>query len=134
MITYTTSLENITPECLNGFFVGWRAPLSPEDHLRVLRASYRSILAVDDSTGQVVGFINAISDGLFSAYIPLLEVLPECKHQGIGSELVRRLLQELEHMNMISLSCDDDVVPFYERFKMFKVNAMIVRRFNQLPR
>lgn len=133
-IKYTTSLDGLTPDRLTGFFVGWRNPLGPDDHLRVLRASYRVVLAIDEGTGQVVGFINAISDGLLSAYIPLLEVLPEFKYQGIGTELVRRLLHELQHLNMVDLSCDDDVVPFYQRFGMFRVNSMSIRRFNPLPR
>ena len=40
------------------------------------------MLARDDA-GRVVGFVTAISDGVLSAYIPLLEVLPE--YQGAGS-------------------------------------------------
>lgn len=90
------------------------------------------MLAVDKSTGQVVGFVNAISDGLLGAYIPLLEVLPEYQHKRIGTELVSRLLQELRHLNMVDLSCDDEVVAFYQRFGMHQVNGMIIRRFGPL--
>ena len=42
------------------------------------------IIAIDENTNQVVGFVTAISDGVLSAYIPFLEVLPEYKSIGIG--------------------------------------------------
>jgi GNAT superfamily N-acetyltransferase len=48
-----------------------------------------------------------------SAFIPLLEVLPEYQHQGVGTELVRRLLGQLDDLYMIDLCCDADLEPFY---------------------
>jgi len=47
-------------------------------------------LALDGNA--VTGFVTAISDGVISAFIPLLEVLPEDQHQRIGTELVCRSL------------------------------------------
>jgi predicted N-acetyltransferase YhbS len=66
--------------------------------------------------GAIVGFVTAISDGVMSAFIPLLEVLPEYQHQGIGTELVRRVLQQLDGLYMIDLCCDGDLEPFYSAF------------------
>jgi ribosomal protein S18 acetylase RimI-like enzyme len=43
----------------------------------------------------VVGFINAISDGLATAFLPWLEVLPDYQGRGIGRELTKRMLAEL---------------------------------------
>jgi len=74
MITYTDSLDHITPDKLQGFFVGWPNPPNPETHLRILQGSAHFILAIDDQTNQVIGFITAISDGVSAAYIPHLEV------------------------------------------------------------
>jgi len=53
-------------------------------------------LALDDN--QVVGFVNSLSDGLKFAFIPMLEVLPDYKKQGIGSNLlkVRKYLSKEE--------------------------------------
>ena len=51
---------------------------------------------------------------MLSAYVPLLEVLPEYRGQGIGTELMRRLLARLEHLYMVDLSCDAELEPFYE--------------------
>ena len=94
MVTYTDSIADVTPAQLQGFFVGWPNPPTPATHLRILAGSYAAVLARDDS-GAVVGFITAISDGVSAAYIPHLEVLPAYQGQGIGSELVRRMLTSL---------------------------------------
>jgi ribosomal protein S18 acetylase RimI-like enzyme len=76
-----------------------------------LRGSHALELALDGEA--VVGFVTAISDGVMSAFIPLLEVLPEYQHQRIGSELVQRLLVQLEDLYMIDLCCDAELEPFY---------------------
>jgi ribosomal protein S18 acetylase RimI-like enzyme len=38
--------------------------------------------------------------------LPLLEVLPEYQGQGVGTELVRRLLARLDSLYMVDLCCD----------------------------
>lgn len=110
---YTDVLDGVTPAALRGFFVGWPDPPSPDTHLRLLHESHAVILAIEDE--RVIGFITAISDGVLSAYIPLLEVLPEHRGRGIGIELARRMRDRLAGLYMVDLLCDDDVAPFYER-------------------
>ena len=131
MITYTESLDGITADKLNGFFVGWPNPPSSETHLRILKGSFHIVLALDDQTGQVVGFISAISDGVSAAYIPHLEVLPSYQKQRIGSELVKRMFDDLRHIYMIDLTCDPELQPFYERFGMRALTAMIFRNYDR---
>ena len=63
-------------------------------------------LALDGDA--VVGFVTAASDGVLSAFIPLLEVLPAYRDRGIGAELVRRLLGQLDDLYMVDLCCDAD--------------------------
>jgi GNAT superfamily N-acetyltransferase len=111
VITYTHSADELTPDQLSGFFVGWPVAPSPERHLELLRASYAVEIALDGDAA--VGFATAISDGVLSASIPLLEVLPAYQHRGIGTELVRRLLGQLEKLYMIDLGCDAELEPFY---------------------
>lgn len=126
---YKNSLEGISSETLNGFFVDWPNPPNPQTHLNMLKKSSKVIIAIDDKTKQVVGFVTAISDGVLSAYIPFLEVLPEYKNKGIGKELVKQILIELDDIYMIDLCCDDDLVPYYEKFGMSKTNGMILRNY-----
>jgi ribosomal protein S18 acetylase RimI-like enzyme len=127
MITYIDSLKEISSKQLVGFFVGWQNPPSPDTHLQLLKYSYEIILAIDDETQQVVGFITATSDGVLSAYIPFLEVLPTYQGQGIGTELTRRMLEKLKDFYMIDLTCDSELEPFYERFGMRHGIGMMLR-------
>ena len=131
MIKYSDSLTDLTASNLIGFFVGWPNPPSPETHLKLLRSSSSLVLARDSGSGPVVGFITAISDGVLSAYIPLLEVLPEYQKQGIGSELMRRMLSQLNDLYMVDLLCDKELQPYYERFGMKPIPAMMIRNFDR---
>ena len=131
MIIYTDSLDGITADKLNGFFVGWPNPPKPDTHLRILQGSTHVVLALDDQTGQVVGFITAIGDGVSAAYIPHLEVLPTYQLHGIGSELVKRMFETLHNIYMVDLTCDADLQPFYERFGMRPYTAMIFRNYDR---
>lgn len=128
---YTDSVDNITPDQLTGFFVGWPNPPSPETHLKILQGSAYIWLAVDEESGQVIGFINAISDKVIAAYIPLLEVLPAYQGQGIGTELVRRMLESTRDLYAIDLVCDEDVVAFYQRMNMRPVRGMSIRNYER---
>lgn len=131
MIKYVDSLKNVQAENLNGFFVGWPNPPSSKTHLELLKNSDFFWLAIDDENNNVVGFITAISDNVLSAYIPLLEVIPEYKGKGIGSELVKLMLNSLSHLYMIDLLCDEDVTSFYKKFDMFKSQGMIIRNYDK---
>lgn len=129
---YIYSLDEVSAADLEGFCVGWAHPLSGERLLHVLRSSYRVIVARDETTGPVVGFIQAISDGVLSAYLPLLEVRPDFQGRGIGSELVKRMLAELDGLYMVDLCCDESLVPFYERSAMIPVRGMVLRNYDAL--
>lgn len=130
-ITYTSSLDGIqVDQLLGGFFAGWPNPPSPEVHLRMLQGSYLVWLALDSDTNQVVGFVQAISDGVLTAFIPSLEVLESYQKQGIGTALMERMLQSLDHLYSVDLACDEDLVPFYERLDMRRGTAMMSRNFD----
>lgn len=128
---YKNSLNGITTDMLIGFFVDWPNPPCPQTHLKLLKNSNKVVIAIDEETNHVVGFITAISDGILSAYIPLLEVLPDYKNKGIGKELVKRMLQELDDIYMVDLCCDSDLVPYYKKFGMAKTNGMIFRNYDR---
>jgi len=129
MIEYRDSLDGIKPEMLRGFFVGWKTPHTPERHLEILKNSDHMLLAVDTEKSRAVGFITALSDHIQSAFIPMLEVLPEYQGQGIGTELTRMMLERVEHIQAIDLTCDEHVQPFYERFGMLKSVGMVIRKY-----
>lgn len=127
MIDYSTDLSQLDTLTVDGFFVGWPKPPSNETFRKILQNSQHVVLAYEDN--QLIGFINAISDSVLSAYIPLLEVITSYQGRGIGKELTRRMLNELESYYMIDLSCDDQVVPFYEKLGLRKNNSMFIRNY-----
>ncbi|MCL2235136.1 MAG: GNAT family N-acetyltransferase [Defluviitaleaceae bacterium] len=128
-IKYTNNTNHITVKMLSGgFFVGWQRRVSSVQHLQILEGSYKIWLAVDEDAGLVVGFINAVSDGVLSVYIPLLEVLPDYQGRGIGGELLRLMLDTLEGMYMIDLTCDPDKVTLYEKYGMFTWGVPMMKR------
>jgi len=129
VVRYTKSTDGLSVDRLEGFFVGWREPRTPEEHLEILRGSDHIVLAIDEETGNVIGFVTAISDGVQAAFIPLLEVLPFHRGRGIGSELIRRMVQTLDPIPCIDLTCDREMQPFYERLGMERSVGMIHRRF-----
>jgi ribosomal protein S18 acetylase RimI-like enzyme len=129
MIEYVNCLDNIKIENIKGFFVNWPNPPSPKKHIELLEKSDYYWLAIDND--KVVGFITAISDNVLSAYIPFLEVLPDYQGFGIGTELVKFMINSLKHLYMIDLLCDEDVVGFYKGLGMYKSQGMIIRNYHR---
>lgn len=130
MIEYTDNMNNISNDMLKGFFVDWYKRPSSGILYKILNNSEYKILALDTNLNKVVGFINAISDRILSAYIPLLEVLPAYQKQGIGKELLIRMIEKLGDYYMIDLCCDERMIKFYRKFGMKKMQAMSIRNFN----
>jgi predicted N-acetyltransferase YhbS len=59
----------------------------------------------------------------------MLEVLPTHQHQGIGTELMRRMLETLREIYMIDLLCDPELQAFYSRVGMEESTGMLVRNY-----
>jgi ribosomal protein S18 acetylase RimI-like enzyme len=125
-ITHREDAGDLRSSDLSGFLEGWPHRPSPESLFDAIGGSDHVVLA-RSAEGRLVGFITAISDGVLSAYIPLMEVLPEFRGRGIGSELMRRMLARLAGLYMVDLCCDDDMVDFYRRFDMTRLNGMALR-------
>ena len=89
------------------------------------------MLAVDETTAKVVGFITAVTDRVLAAYIPLLEVLPTHRGRGIGGELVTRMVQRLDDLYMVDVVCDASVLPFYERLGFQGGTSAMMRRWSK---
>ncbi len=127
VIDYTDDLTSVREDMLRGFFVGWPKRPSARQHLALLRGSYRSVVAVDEAAQRVVGFVNMLSDGVLTAFIPWLEILPGYQGRGIGTELMRRILAGTERFYSIDLVCDEALLPYYARFAMISASSALVR-------
>jgi GNAT superfamily N-acetyltransferase len=129
MIRYSDSAAGLTPDMLKGFFRGWKKPRTPDEHLEILKNSSHFVLAIDTETGQVVGFVNALTDHVQAAFISLLEVLPEYQHCGIGTELMKRMLDKLKDVPCVDLTCYPKMQKFYAKFGMIPTEGMAIRRY-----
>ena len=125
VIEYRTELSGLSEQDLEGFFEGWPSPPSAAALLRVLRNSAYVVLASDG--GQVVGFVNALSDGELAAYLPLLEVRASHRGRGVGQELIRQMLRLLDDVYMVDVVCDGEVAPFYEGLGFSRLNGLVRR-------
>jgi ribosomal protein S18 acetylase RimI-like enzyme len=131
MIRYTRSTRGISADKLKGFFEGWPKKPSPQTHLELLESSDEVIVALDEESGDVAGFITAVTDHVLAAYISFLEVLPRYRKKGIAGELVRRMLDKLKHLYMVDTVCDEEVIGFYKKFGFVKHTAMIYRNYTK---
>jgi predicted N-acetyltransferase YhbS len=122
-------VDNLDERAVAGLFSYWGNPPAPVNILRIFQGSDHVVLAMDDENRQIIGYITAVTDGVSAAYIPHLEVRSEWQGQGIGSELVQRMLARLSHIYMIDLICDEDLQPFYTRLGFRPWTGMIVRNY-----
>ena len=129
MIEYHTSLKKVDASNLKDFFEGWQSPHTPENHYKILENSDLVVLAIDNQSGSVVGFVNCLTDRVQSAFIPLLEVLPDYRGQQIGTELVRRMLKLIGPINAIDIACDPELQPFYKQLGMKPSVGMMIRNY-----
>lgn len=129
MIEYIDTLDEAKSYTVDGFCVGWKKPLSIIQLRAVISNSTFKVLAVDPDEKKVVGIITALSDQTNWAFLPYLEVLPAYQKQGIGKELMQRMLAKLSHINCIDLTCDPEMQPFYLKFGLLKSEGMVIRRY-----
>jgi ribosomal protein S18 acetylase RimI-like enzyme len=130
MVSYSIGVDDLPSDQLAGFFVGWPTPPGPDRLHAALRQASDVVLAWDGP--RVIGFVYAISDGALAAYIPLLEVRPEHQGRGVGTELMARLLHLLSHQYMVDVVCDATLVPFYERLRGRRLDAVGWRNYQAL--
>jgi len=106
--------------------LGWAdfLKIAPEQLHKAMEQSYIVVSAYADD--KLVGTGRVVSDGVISAYICGVGVLPEYRRRGIGEEILNRLKLYCMESNLhIQLVCGDDLVSYYSRvgFEKF-ANAM----------
>jgi ribosomal protein S18 acetylase RimI-like enzyme len=112
-ITYK-EIKEFEEEGLRELFlsVGWSSGAYPDKLKIAMNNSATVISAWDDN--QLIGLINALDDGVMTAYIHYLLIHPYYHHQGIGNELVARIKAKYESYLRVVLIAYDQEIPFYE--------------------
>ncbi len=114
-IRYTDSLEGIRPEDLEGLHRGWPKPPSSATHLASLRKMNAVMLAVEEATGRVAGFVCGMTDETLILYIWDAEVRPAHHDQGVREELLRRLLSAHGDIYQVNAVINGWDWPFWEK-------------------
>lgn len=84
---------------------GWRAYLTDDEKLR--RAFQSSLYLLGAFDGEkLVGFIRCVGDGEHIVLIQDVIVKKSHRRQGIGSALVKHVLDRYRHVRMVSLYTD----------------------------
>ncbi|KGX88293.1 GNAT family N-acetyltransferase [Pontibacillus marinus] len=91
--------------------VGWWEDMKESEIEDILERTISVGAWIDD---ELVGFARAVSDGKFRAYVEDVVVHHQYRRKEIGTHIIERLLHELEHIDIISLFCDETLIPFYE--------------------
>ncbi|WP_165040366.1 GNAT family N-acetyltransferase [Dysgonomonas sp. ZJ709] len=111
--------SNKIPE-INSFFAlyestGWNNSegKTKEELYNAIEKSWYIISAFADNN--LIGFGRVISDGYLHAFIVDLIILPEYKQQGIGTEILNRLVDQIKSagINDIQLFCAKEKKEFY---------------------
>jgi len=71
-------------------------------------------------TEKLVGFARVLTDGVYRGLLDDVVVDGEFRGCDVGKEMLNRIVERFGHLYELLLGCQDDLVPFYEKFG-FKV-------------
>lgn len=107
----------------------WSHARDPERLRIALERADLALVAVQD--GAVIGFVRTMSDGAFAVYIADILVLPDHQRQGIGSRLLRAVLDHypMKKFHHQVLIAERDADGFYRRMGLSAVGAFGLTAF-----
>lgn len=113
-ITYKTTKENINWQDVSD--VLWRSNLSKrsaQEQEKIFMNSYAVVFVYDGD--RIVGVARALSDGVCQAAVYNVALDEEYHGNGIGREMIERLLDQLKGQNIV-LYTHPKTVALYEKF------------------
>ena len=112
-IQYKTTKDFSEIELKNLFLsVNWSSGNYPGKLLIAMKNSSSVFTAWDGE--KLVGLINVLDDGIMTAYIHYLLIVPEYQHIGIGERLVKMVSEKYTDYLRIVLIAYDKEIGFYK--------------------
>ena len=121
--------EPLNPEELHLLFrqTNWADTRSPLDIQLMLDRSQITLGVWDED--HLVGFARVITDDLYRAVIDDVVVDRAYRHRGIASQMLEKILKRTEHIEVVMLDCDEELIGFYDQFGFEpKDNASLLLR------
>lgn len=123
-ICYTTEPPNDFNELVNIYEkLGWNSlQLTVSDLEKMCKQSWYAVYAYEDQ--KLVGMGRVISDGVITAIICGVCVLPSHQSRGIGKKIMNRIIDHCEEHRVIAqLMCVENLESYYEElgFNRFSI-------------
>ncbi len=105
--------------------VGWT---NYSDHLNMIEQAYKNSLlilgAFEDN--KLIGVIRAVGDGASVVFIQDILVLPEYQRQGIGTQLLRTVMEQFSSVYQMVLMTDNTpkTMAFYKSVGFAQANEL----------
>jgi ribosomal protein S18 acetylase RimI-like enzyme len=96
----------------------------PENHKKAFENSYAVVFVYREGT--MIGFGRAVSDGVYQSAVYDVAVLPEYRKQGIGTAVMKNLLERLPAGNVI-LYANIGREGFYEKLGFRRMKTAMAR-------
>lgn len=108
--------EPINPEELFGLLqqTSWANDRSPLDIQRMLDRSQITLGVWDED--KLIAFARVITDDSYRALIDDVVVESAYRKQGVASHMLEKIFKRTEHIELVMLDCDQDLIGFYGQF------------------
>ncbi|MCD7973386.1 MAG: GNAT family N-acetyltransferase [Candidatus Azobacteroides sp.] len=107
-------IKQFSPESLQELFlsVGWSSGHYPEKLAEAMQNSATVFSAWDGET--LIGLVNALDDGIMTAYIHYLLIHPDYQDKRIGKELIGKIKEKYKSYMRIVLIAYEKETGFYK--------------------